>query len=80
MQIVDLSKIYLILLTNFVDVDFWQNFDVECRPETKKIVDLHFARTPPNPQSSKAETIPLVSMGVDIFVILIYMHIFYIHA
>ena len=45
LQIVDLSKMYLILLTNFVDVDFGQNFDVECRLEAEKIVDLHFAPT-----------------------------------
>ena len=31
--IVDLSKINWILLANFVDVEFWQNIDVECRPE-----------------------------------------------
>ena len=38
-----------IRLTNFVDVDLWQNIDVECRLEAEKNVDLHFARTPPHP-------------------------------
>ena len=47
--IVDLSKMNCILLTNFVDVDFWQNIDVECKPEAEQIVDLHLARTPPQP-------------------------------
>ena len=28
------------MLTNFVDVDFCQNIDVECRPEAENIVDL----------------------------------------
>jgi hypothetical protein len=37
-----------IRLTNFVDVDLWQNIDVECRLEAEKNVDLHFARTPPH--------------------------------
>ena len=42
LQIVELSKSNCILLTYFVDVDFWHNIDVECRPEAEKIVDLHF--------------------------------------
>ena len=44
-KIVDLPKIYIVLLTNFVDVEFWQNFDVECRQKAGKIGDLHFGRT-----------------------------------
>ena len=47
LEIVDLSKVNCSLLTNFEDVDFGQNIDVECRPKADKIVDLHFARTPP---------------------------------
>ena len=38
----DLSWIYFQLLTNFVDVDFWQNFGVECSENAGKSVDLHF--------------------------------------
>ena len=47
LQIVDLSKIHVVLLTNVVDVEFWQNFDVECRQNAGKIEDLHFVRPPP---------------------------------
>ena len=45
--IVDFPKYLLTLSTIFVNVDFWLNFYVECRTEAEKIVDLHFARTPP---------------------------------
>jgi hypothetical protein len=48
LRILDLSKI-CILLTNFVDVDFCKNIDVECRLEPEKIVYLRFARTPFTP-------------------------------
>ena len=34
-----------ILLTSFVDLDFWQSIDVECSAEAEQIVVLHFART-----------------------------------
>ena len=30
------------MLTNFVDVEFWQNFDVECRQKAGQIGDLLF--------------------------------------
>jgi hypothetical protein len=43
------------MLANFVDVDFWQNNDVECRPKTNKFVDLHLARTPLTPPYKKFE-------------------------
>ena len=33
------------LLTNFVNVDFWQNLLVECTPEAKKVVDLHYSNS-----------------------------------
>ena len=39
---------YLLLLTNFVDVDLWTNVDVECRPKGKKVVIYIFPGPPLN--------------------------------
>ena len=36
---------FVVLLTNFVDVKFWQNLYAECRQKAGKIGDLHFVRT-----------------------------------
>ena len=30
------------MLSNFVDVNFWENFDVECRQKAENICELHF--------------------------------------
>ena len=56
------------MLINFVDfVDFWQNIDVECRPEAEKVVDLHFVRTPPSPPPHTIFSCLSVCMYVFIF-------------
>ena len=34
------------MLTQLLDVDFWPNFDVECRQNAYKSCDIHFVRTP----------------------------------
>ena len=56
------------MLTNSVDVDCWRNIDVECRQEAKKIVDLHFARTP------TPSTLPVWKVVQDIHFIYLFQN------